>query len=673
VAFVATLAVLALLAGRSLLGAGRLAGGALLPAPDAATDLIGRYAATWQPVGVGGTTGAPPALGLLGLLGLPLSNSASAVVSWLLLAAVPLAGGTAWVAARRLVRATWIRVLVSTTWALVPVVTGAVAGGRLGTVVLTVLLPLVARSVLVTLGRPGAPGPMRPAWTAGLLLAVCCAFTPVVWFAAAVLGAAAAGLVRGWATRVAAVVLTPPVLLLPWVLDLVRSPGLLLTEAGLPGPGLADPGLPPWQLILLHPGGPGTGPVWVLAPLPVVALAALLARRRRRPVLAAWAGALAGLATAAVLLRVPVHVPAVQGPLAGWPGPGVVLAALGMLAAAAFGAERAAQVLSAEEFSWRQAAAVVLAGAAGLGLLTGGVWWVLGGAADPLARRGAATLPAYVVQEASGPERPRTLVLSPVPARDGDAVGYALVRGGGLGLGDAETSPPASAAAPLDLVVGDLLSGRGGDEVEDLTRFGVRYVYLPEPVDAALAERLDGLAGLVRGSAPDGGALWRLEGVSARVTLRATDGSSQVVPSGPVDVGAQVPADVSPRLLVLAETADAGWRAVLAGGALQPQLVDGWAQGFRIPAGVGGRLAVEHRDPARAVWLVGQAVAWIAVIVLAAPSLRRTRGVDDVTPDEDDESEPEPGGPGPGRAEPEPERRGAADDVPAASPAERAS
>jgi hypothetical protein len=310
-----------------------------------------------------------------------------------------------------------------------------------------------------------------------------------------------------------------------------------------------------------------------------------------------------------------------------------------MVVAAVVGAERAARVLPAAAFSWRQAAAGAIGAAAALSLIVGTGWWIVGGETGPLARQPATTLPAYVAQEATGPDKPRTLVLRPAQ----DVVGYTLVRGPGLVLGDSETSPTAAASAPLDRVVGDLLSGRGGDEVEDLTRFGVRYVYLPEPVDPTFAERLDGLAGLTRASAPDGGAVWRLEGISARVTLRSADGGVQPVPSGTVDVTAAVPPDVSPRLLVLAESADPGWHATLGREPLVPQPVDGWAQGFRVPAGVGGLLTVEHRDPARGVWLALQGAAWLVVMALALPAMRRTGAVDDVAPDPDPEPAPPPG------------------------------
>jgi hypothetical protein len=58
---------------------------------------------------------------------------------------------------------------------------------------------------------------------------------------------------------------------------------------------------------------------------------------------------------------------------------------------------------------------------------------------------------------------------------------------------------------------------------------------------------------------------------------------------------------------------------------------------------VGGLLTVEHRDPARGVWLALQGAAWLVVMALALPAMRRTGAVDDVAPDPDPEPAPPPG------------------------------
>ena len=142
-------------------------GGALLPAPAAASGLWRTYLATWHPVGLGSDTSAPPYLAVLALLSNALLGNAERAVDLLLLGAVPLAGLSAYAALRRLTASVPLRLWGAVTYALLPPLLAAVATGRLGTVVVAVLLPLL---VLVLLARaqrggrsPGLAGRAGPA------------------------------------------------------------------------------------------------------------------------------------------------------------------------------------------------------------------------------------------------------------------------------------------------------------------------------------------------------------------------------------------------------------------------------------------------------------------------------------------------------------------------------
>jgi len=73
---------------------------------------------------------------------------------------------------------------------------------------------------------------------------------------------------------------------------------------------------------------------------------------------------------------------------------------------------------------------------------------------------------------------------------------------------------------------------------------------------------------------------------------------------------------------VLAEAAG-GWSATLNGKPLTPlaRPVDGWAQGFVLPAG-GGRLVIARDETARDLSLGAEAVAVLVVFALALPGTR---------------------------------------------------
>ncbi|MBC7373409.1 MAG: glycosyltransferase family 2 protein, partial [Frankiales bacterium] len=131
-ALVAAVGVVTLVAERALLGGGVLAGGRLLPAPDSAAALLSAFAA-----------GAPPDTGVLALLSLLLLGHAGTAVSLLVLGAVPLSAGTAWLAAGRITSRPALRCWAGATWALLPVATGGVAAGRLDALAVQVALPLL--------------------------------------------------------------------------------------------------------------------------------------------------------------------------------------------------------------------------------------------------------------------------------------------------------------------------------------------------------------------------------------------------------------------------------------------------------------------------------------------------------------------------------------------------
>ncbi len=637
------LAVVALLAGRRLVGRGRLLGGSLLPAPAGGSDLWRTYTESWHSVGLGSAAPAPPWTAVMAGISALLGGRAPLAVDVVVLLCVPLAGLTAGLALGRAVQSRAVRVWACAAYALLPVATGAVAGGRLGAAVTLVCLPLVARAVVAS-----ASGSTRAAWAGGIVLTLPSAFVPRLWLVVAVAVLASSPLlVRSSATalRLAALLLTPLLLLMPWILVLRREPWRLLAEPGFQVPGLAPATLRPAAVALLHPGGAGMYPVWWSAGVLAVGLAALLVSRRRRLALGAWVVALSGLA-AALLLMGARTTPLTGGPtLPVWVGPEAALLGLGVVLAAALAADSARTALRHAAFGWRQPVALTLAVMAGAAPLLAGVWWVRAGADGPVQRRDPVLLPAYVAAEGTSGLRPRTLV---VQVRSTDALGYTLLGSSGPRLGDADTAPAASSSRRLDSLVADLTSGRGGDAAVQLAAYDVRYVLVERPVPPQLAGTLDAIPGLARLSAQDGSGLWKLVTAGARLRLEGSGATPLLLASaadGPTT--ARLPDGVTGRRLVLSERADPGWRATLDGRVLTRVTVDGWAQGWAVPAD-GGVLNLEHSDPARARWIAAQGVLLLLVVVLALPGARtREEPGDDFAQ------------PGPPRGVPEPDVRGA--------------
>jgi GT2 family glycosyltransferase len=617
----AVLLVFSLAACRALLGGGALAGGALLPADPGASDLWGTYAGSWHALGTGGTQAAPPYIAVLALFATVLFGSTGLTLALFLIASVPLAGVTAYFASRPLVESRLLRAWASVAYAFLPAATGALAAGRLGTAVLAILLPLMARAAVACAGlqlgdsaieRGTRPG-WRATWALALMLTFTTAFTPVIWPIALVLaaGVLAWRIVRGQRgllvphlLRFGALIVTPIVLLAPWSLTLLGHPGRMLNEAGLPYGTKAASGL---DLLFLSPGGPKASSGVLLIGVVLAALAALMRGGRRKAVFAAWAAAATGLLFAVIE----------NGK--DWAGPATLVYGIALLAAAVVGGEGANERIAASGFGWRQPVAGLIALAAAAAPLIAAFTWVVDGADGPIKRTNPQQVPAFVAEEATTTDQPRTLVLSGTAGH----VSYALVRGAGARIGDAELAAEAPRDHALDTMVANLVAGSGADQGSRLAGYAVRYVLAQKSTPRAYGRVLDSTPGISRVSQADGSELWRVDASVSRMTITSKGAQPVGVPAGRVEAHTKVPSGPAGRVLRLADSATSGWHASLDGQALTSVKVDGWAQGFQLPA-TGGHLDVTYKEPVTHIgWLGVQAFLLLFVIVLALPGRRR--------------------------------------------------
>ena len=657
------LVVVTLLAARGLLGGGRLVGGALLPAPEGASDLARTYASSWRSsVGPGSASGASPAVAVLAALATLLLGKPWLALDVLLLGCVPLAGLAAYLSAKRLTDSVPLRVWAAAAYALLPVGLGAVATGHLDAAVALVATPplLVACHGLLA-DDPRFAGWRRPFGT-GIGLGVATAFAPQLWLLAAVpllvgalsvlLGAtpaSRAGAVRRMAS-VAMTLVTALAVLFPWSLRLLSRPALLV--GGVPA---ANAGGEPraLDLLLLRPGQVAMPYVGVTAALVLAALVATVRERRVRAALSCWGVALTGYVVALVDARGAGVLPE------SFPGVPLAVSGAALVAAAVIAADGARDRLGARSFGWRQPAAALLAVGALLGPAATAFAWLDRGAADPIDRREPARLPAAAVAQLDREPGSRVLWLRPETP---DRVSYVLSLPGGPTVADADLPSTGAGIRVLDGLVADLTVPRGSSAAEGLATYAVRYVAVPDPVPGWLADALDAQAGLARVTFQGDVRVWRTLTPAARLAvvppelaevaragrfatrdqLRLTP--TQPLPSAREAAEVRVPPGAPGRLLSLSERAHSGWVATVDGEPLRRVTLWGWAQGFELPA-AGGRLELRHDTSRRAASLALQGFLLLVAVVLAAPSVRR--GDDEPDADADDSTfeplpEPEP-------------------------------
>ena len=106
--------------------------------------------------------------------------------------------------------------------------------------------------------------------------------------------------------------------------------------------------------------------------------------------------------------------------------------------------------------------------------------------------------------------------------------------------------------------------------------------------------------------------------VRRSAALQVLDPSNKVIDLGP---GGEA-------VVRVAQNFNAGWQAELDGTALDPLRVDGWQQGFVVPAGAGGTIHVvfEPDSAYRRALLVGGVVALLLVVGAAASAAADLRG-----------------------------------------------
>jgi GT2 family glycosyltransferase len=618
-----------------------LTGGELLPASGNASELWHTWLDGWHGPGLGNALESPPYLPVLAagawvvehlpLIGAP-SSSIGVSISWLMGAAIPLSAWTAYLGSRVVIRAPWPRAWAALAWASLATLTTAVGTGRLGAVVAHILLPLVAAGFVCAARRST---PSSATFAAAVALAATGAFNPAL----AVVGALAALvlLVLGHGRtrlRAAILLLVPIGLLGPWIPQLVHNPLLLLG-----GPGLTvwrGVAAAPWQLELLHPGGPGSYPAWLSAP---IVLAGVIAISRREvgsramwilAVLAAGGLAMGVASSHVIIARIPQDLAGAGLPITVWAGTGLDLAALALVAAALRGFGRASERLELFHFGWRQTLFPVVVAASVLGVVASmaiAAWSGVGQALTPQ----APNVPAVAADQAHGPLGNRLLTIS----RDADTIGFRLqgaepgplVRD--LPVAVVAQDPTLNAAVKTTVGTGDSKSANAARGA--LADLGVGFVTFQGASGDPLVTQLDATAGMTRLSNNKGLILWRVlprDNTLGSSRLRLVDAEGVPVASvavtgdhgqTKVDVGpATLSAAAGGRRLVVAEPnrwADharvtfAGARLAPVAGAEQPT--------YRVPDDA-GQLDIALA-PTRPWWRWAQLGLLLLVLFLAAP------------------------------------------------------
>lgn len=480
---VVVLVLASIVAGRGLIG-GDLHGLALPPAPDTAGGWWSLVFGRSHDAGIGSTAFGPTFALILGALATPLWWWPGLLVKAAVLFSVPLAAMTAHRLGRAFLPDRPVRVGWAITYALLVVASGAVAQGRIGTIVALIVAPIIVNTLLQLATEPGWQVGLR----LGIWVAVAASFAPVAFWLSMV-GLAAVVLWSGIRRPAVIAVGVAVVLLGPWFFQRVIHPLRLWWEAGHPVPGhasLAD-------MALGSGGGPGTAPIAVSAIVVALAVCALVPPATRPQVWLAWLVALGALAVGVLGLAVTYSTPAGQDGITAWVGLCATVW-VGALAAAV-----AIAVPEAESQTRPVAITVVLAAlVVPIGL---GAWWLTRGVADPLTVEKPDLVPAYLAVQGG-----RTAVVTGTVAA---GVEVRVVAADGPYLGEEAVARNGAIAADA---VSDLFGSPYGDGAAELARHGIDAVYAPD-ADPVLESRLDAVPSFAPAGADEPGSrVWLVTG-----------------------------------------------------------------------------------------------------------------------------------------------------------------
>lgn len=633
---------------------GQVSGGAIGLAPPSAASLWEAGWSTHRDIALGTNGPGDPALGLWSVLSWLTGDQPRWAIIAALVLTPSLAAASMWLATRTFVHNTYVRLWAMLTWASLPLITMTLAAGQISTAAAVAASPAYVWAVGRTLPARTNREALGPASLAGLIGAGVTALSPSLGLAV-VVGSIAVALTkpkprfaRWWH------VVVTSVLIVPFVSQALTMGGwrAVLAEVGVAQTATRRSAmewfagypftLPDWTILpegnvpaALRYGLPmGLG--WALPTLAVVAIAVTFSTRGNRARMCALGCALAmvGVVAGASLshmwassdgsyrLSVP-HTP--------WVG----LALLGAVFMAAAGldwvASRMALDADGSTLKRRLGCVVQVTGVVALLLIPSTV--LVGTASDRAVQQpqikatSGHILPLVARDAAESSLRTRTLVLRPTDS----GVRAAVVRANGLSLAGTNTSASSAtrqtttqevAGRALTEAVAVVVGGKS-DPRSVLTPLGVGFVTVTAGSDSKdLVDTLMGVQGLDYAAEVNGAHTWWVRSAEtaqqqqqiAAATL--FDGRGNTTPFAAVGHNFfkdEVPAGERERLVTLAEPFDPRWQGRADGTLLRAERVNGWAQGFWVPA-EGGTVQIEWVTPVRD----GLRWAQLAVLIFAA-------------------------------------------------------
>ena len=399
-----------------------------------------------------------------------------------------------------------------------------------------------------------------------------------------------------------ALLITPVLLNVPHSFNLILHPIKALQE-----PGLSIESGDQVSVLLFNPGGVGSPGLFILAPFLLFLLITVISYDQRKT---------ASLAVVVIATAATLSSYYITGNSSGaeriWSGPLIIFAQLLTLLAFFAVAERLLPQLRKSNFGFKHIVTVLTTVITVILMVSISVWAATAGANSLVRSNQEQVVPAFITDLASTSEQPKTLVIR----KTTNQLQYFITRGGDLQLGDADFASKTPELVHKGIV--DLVNGVGAASSQVLGYYGVQYLFMKNPADAALVRTIDGIGGYTRSSATKDGVVWKVNNSNARVTYQNPLGKNFSISLTDDESLGYV---TGPGQILLAEKYDKAWQLIMNGKKIPVEQNIFGLPVFKVSEA--GDFSLTHNGEYRNAWISMQMIALIATIVLALPAGRK--------------------------------------------------
>ena len=598
---------------------GYISGGTLAQSPHNFKDLFNLYLASWHDIGMGSGLSTPAWIPLLLLASLVTLGNIALFITIFFLAAPFILMLITQKFLSRYTDNKWLSVGAGVLYALSPVSIAAINSGRIGVVIFLMLIPYCVGvlGAWVDIEKQS----WRGIFTYSLFIWVLFAFNPSVLL---ITGCAVAfSATKDFLTyeknyldpiflerlkRRMTFVLAPILLSAPTSFSLFVHPTRFWGEIGF-----AVSGGGPTLTILANPGGPGSVPWWCVSPISIILIVTYFSSTAARKFASLGIAMLLGGTFVSALV---VHSNGYSEPSRAFSGTFIGIATLLSITAAVVMFDKIRTRLEESHLNFRHISIAAILAVTVAYTATSIFWLISAGADSPLRTDSQGILPAFISIEKDA----KTVVLRPYRHNGETAISYYISRGRGITLGETDIAP--TDTPEVSHAIEGLVDNTGVTSSKIFATYGIKYVFLKNPIDQKVVQTIDGLGGFNRTSSTDAGIVWKVIQDTGRLIYTDYSGKQTILISK--GVRTYVP---GPGTITLTESYSGSWQIMQDGYRLEKLRDSHGLPTFAVTTG--GDISVYHDGTVRRGWISFFIIVLVTLVVLAAPSGRRKSEISD--------------------------------------------